>query len=186
MPREDFTDLDDDDDRPRRRSRRDDNDYYDERDDYDDAPYPQLDARQRVVGPGRALLITGLIGMVLSVIGGVFLFLMVVNAPNANQQGDENVFMGVLLGGSALLSAAYFGVITLGGKRMAECRSYGLAMTAAILCIASIVCIGILSVVMIPFGIWAMVVLSDAKVKRAFEGPRRRSHEDDYDDDRWR
>ena len=41
-------------------------------------------------------------------------------------------------------------------------------MAAAILAIASMTMLGVCSVFILPFGIWALVVLSSADVKREF------------------
>jgi hypothetical protein len=66
------------------------------------------------------------------------------------------------LGGLTLVGAA---VIFYGAIKMKDLQGYGLAMTAAILCLIpcfSICCLGI------PFGIWALIVLLNADVKAAF------------------
>jgi len=68
----------------------------------------------------------------------------------------------VIMGAFTLIGAA---VIFYGAMKMKNLQGYGLAMTAAILCLIpcfSICCIGI------PFGIWALVVLLNADVKAAF------------------
>mgnify|MGYP007050631440 CR=1 FL=1 len=70
--------------------------------------------------------------------------------------------------------ARYFNLITLaiaglmfwGAWRMRELRSYGLAMTSAI--IAVIPCCGPCYCLAIPLGIWALVVLAKPEVKSAF------------------
>jgi hypothetical protein len=58
-------------------------------------------------------------------------------------------------------------VVTLiGAIQMLRWRSYGFAMTAAVLsvipCLSGCYCVGI------PFGIWSLVVLSKPEVKQAF------------------
>ena len=57
-------------------------------------------------------------------------------------------------------------VTLLAGVRMLQRRSYGLVMTGVILaiipCFSACCCLGL------PFGIWALVVLSNAEVKAAF------------------
>ena len=57
-------------------------------------------------------------------------------------------------------------LIILGGVKMKQLRSYGLAMTATIL--AMIPCTSPCCVLGLPIGIWALVVLNNAEVKSAF------------------
>jgi hypothetical protein len=52
---------------------------------------------------------------------------------------------------------------------MRKCRSWGLALTAAILCIASSLVFGLCGLFSVAFGIWALVVLLSYDVKREFE-----------------
>ncbi len=68
----------------------------------------------------------------------------------------------IVLGAFTLIGSA---LIFYGAMKMKEMQGYGLAMTAAILCLIpcfSICCLGI------PFGIWALVILLNADVKAAF------------------
>lgn len=55
-------------------------------------------------------------------------------------------------------------VVLVGAIRMLTLRNYGLAMTASIM---SMIC-GLGFCVALPFGIWALVVLSDSNVKAHF------------------
>ncbi len=57
-------------------------------------------------------------------------------------------------------------VVLLGAVRMKRLESYGLAMASAI--IAMIPCVSPCCVLGLPFGIWALVVLSDIHVRSAF------------------
>lgn len=66
--------------------------------------------------------------------------------------------MGVLTGVLSL-------VVLLGGIRMLQRRSYGLAMTGAIVSMLPCSCCCCLG---LPFGIWALVVLSNPEVKNSF------------------
>ncbi len=68
----------------------------------------------------------------------------------------------IVFGLFTLIGAA---VIFYGAMKMKDLQSYGLAMTAAILSLIpcfSMCCIGI------PFGIWALIVLLNDDVKKAF------------------
>jgi hypothetical protein len=68
-----------------------------------------------------------------------------------------------------VLSAAANVVVILGGHRMRRCRGRSLALTAAILCVASPLVFGPCSAIGVGFGIWAIVVLLNADVKLEFE-----------------
>jgi hypothetical protein len=174
MPSDDYAD--------RRRRDWDDDGDDDPRRDYDDRRY-RPDPRERVRAPGMALAIMGLVSSALTVGICVLFGFMLANDPN--QDPDEVPLIIAFMVTFGGLSLVAFGVIAIGGWRMMRCESYGLAMTAAVLAIASIACIGLLSIVILPFGIWALVVLSDNDVKRAFRRRVDPSY-DDYDDDgRW-
>ena len=57
-------------------------------------------------------------------------------------------------------------VVIVGAVKMKNLESYGFAMASAI--IAMVPCISPCCLLGLPFGIWALVVLSDAGVKAAF------------------
>lgn len=57
-------------------------------------------------------------------------------------------------------------VVIMGALKMKNLESYGFAMTASI--IAMVPCISPCCLLGLPFGIWALVVLSDGQVKAAF------------------
>jgi hypothetical protein len=57
-------------------------------------------------------------------------------------------------------------VVLVGAIKMKNLENYGLAMTAAIM--ALIPCVSPCCVLGLPFGIWALVVLSEDRVKAAF------------------
>lgn len=109
--------------------------------------------RRRVSRPGTALLIMGSIYSVFPAIHLVRFLLF-------NRFLIEDI----------LLVAAFFFtaiLIAVGGAKMAFMESYSMARIAAILA-----CIPLISPFVvwgIPFGIWALVVLRDPKVKAAFE-----------------
>jgi hypothetical protein len=66
-----------------------------------------------------------------------------------------------------LVGVGLGGLIVLGGLRMMQLRAYGLAITASI--IAMIPCFSCCcSVIGVPVGIWALVVLARPEVKAAF------------------
>ena len=68
---------------------------------------------------------------------------------------------------SGLISLAVGAFILVGAFKMMKLRSYGMAVAASIIamipCVSPCCCLGL------PFGIWALVVLSRREVKSAFE-----------------
>jgi len=72
---------------------------------------------------------------------------------------------------SVMISSAVVGlvlnaVILIGALRMRRLQSYALAMAAAI--VALVPCFSPCCVLTLPFGVWAIVVLSDERVRNAF------------------
>ena len=72
--------------------------------------------------------------------------------------------VGTVIGHILFLSVN--GIVLAGAIQMMKLRSYGFAMTASIL--AVIPCCSPCFILGIPFGIWGIVVLSNAQVKHAF------------------
>jgi hypothetical protein len=147
--------------------------YGDERDDYDDERSSYSDPRKKVVAPGIALMIVGVLGAIGSLVAaGFFVFVIIESANRAGGGPGDAITAGIMIVGSGLSMAACI-VIAMGGAQMRRCRNYGLAMAAAIISIASIALCGLFSVVVLPFGIWALVVLSNSEVKREFRRTRK-------------
>lgn len=158
--------------------------YEDERDDYDDDQFSPSDVRQRVVAPGVALMIVGILGIIGSLaMAGVFAYILIEESKRG-AGGPDGAITAVIFVGMSGLSLAACVIIAIGGARMRQCRNYALAMTAAILPIASFALCGLFSALIIPFGIWALVVLSNSEVKREFKRTRlpRDPDADDYSD----
>jgi len=87
-------------------------------------------------------------------------------------QGQLNQFMNLSPGLVNILSffSLFICILALVGTvKMLKMQSYGLALTSAILSL--IPCFGpccCCSMLLIPFGIWALVILSDTTVKQQF------------------
>ncbi len=77
------------------------------------------------------------------------------------------VFGGIGLG-LAVLSIILGAVVIYGAMQMKDLRSYSLSMTSAI--VAMIPCLSPCCLLGLPFGIWAIVVISSPEVKSAFRG----------------
>jgi hypothetical protein len=137
-------------------------------------------ALQLVKGPAIALKVTAILNIIL----GLWSLVRMMIFPLKMQQFDsalqqlnnpqlEQMFQkwmhlayGPLGAVNSLFTLALSVLILIGAARMQSLRSYEFALTAAILamlpCLTPCCCIGL------PFGIWAVVVLSKAGVKSQF------------------
>ena len=149
--------VDEDDEDRRSRSRT----YYGRYDD-DDAEFERMRRRDRsdleraesaVTGPAVCLIILGVFFLV-----AALLFLMV--SMNTRQVRGERAFTTMAM----ILCLCWGGLIVLGGVMMKTMKSYALAMTASIMALINHPCF----LIHLVFGIWALVVLNQAEVKRAF------------------
>ncbi len=160
-------DYEDDYDRPQRRSRRSDPD----RDEWE-----RQEATRLAYGPGTWLEVCGWLGGLL-LAGGAVLRLLVAAAQANNPNPPPGETEGMIIGGvmSGLLALPYTIVMVVGGRKMRALSSYGWAMTASVVGIASFVlfcCVCICSFVPVGFGIWGVVTLNNPVVLRAFRRPR--------------
>jgi hypothetical protein len=131
-------------------------------------------ARGRVYGPALAMQIySGLSLVVLAVwIALIFLGFSAIIVENVNSYiPNEEETAGAVIG--ATLYALQAGIamligmlIYVGAGRMRKLKSYGLAMTASIL--GMIPCLSPCCLFGLPFGIWAIITLSDPRVKQSF------------------
>jgi predicted Zn finger-like uncharacterized protein len=137
-------------------------------DDYDDRPRgrrygPDREAaRARVSGPATALSVAGGLGL------GLALLSLCLGAPammdgGGHRNADPAYMMGRMVGAGIAVVWGIF--VLIGAHKMKTLESYGLAMTGAI--VAMLPCNGC-CLLGLPFGIWALVVLSNAEVKDAF------------------
>ena len=118
--------------------------------------------RRRVSRPGTALLI---LGATYSVFPAIYLV------------GTPWILLGnrVMIEDILVVAAFFFSsiAIAVGGAKMVFMESYSIAKIGA-----ALACIPLISPFVlwgIPFGIWAMIVLRDPKVKAAFEAKARKS-----------
>lgn len=141
--------------------------YNDIRDDYDDEfgrrPTDVDRVRRRVRVPGIATAVFGVLGtlgMIGVAIGVVVEFNRLHKLP---EQLDLMVTYIVL----SILGAVLSAVVFAGGLNMVRRRRYELAVFAAVIVTVSSPC-ACYSVVFMPFGIWALVVLFNPAVRREF------------------
>lgn len=133
------------------------------------SPPPVPNARERLNGPGLALMITAGIFIGLLVLALIMNIVLVAtgNAANLGRQGISGemvVGFRIVFG---LLLIVINVIIFKGGKSMRELENYSSSRLAAIL--ALIPCCGPCYLLGIPFGIWALVVLGDQSVKASFK-----------------
>ena len=132
------------------------------------------EAARAVSAPAICLIVTAIVGMLNSV-AGIVMNLAGATFPSFGMPKDPQFaeferfaeFFGGTMGIiSGLISLAMGGLILWGALRMMKLTSYGLAVAASILamipCVSPCCCLGL------PFGIWALVVLSRPDVKAAF------------------
>jgi len=131
----------------------------------------QMYAASRVAGPATALIVVMAIGIALAIVGMAFSLLAVGIAEfGPGGPGPQGPFPMIFSGGmNAVLGAleVIIGIIIIvGALKMKRLESYGFAMAAAVLSmipyLSPCCCLGL------PFGIWAIVVLSDGQVRAAF------------------
>ena len=128
-----------------------------------------VDPRRKVYGPGTALTVAGGLGVLFSLtLAGLGVLVIVETTGRIRTRADDLVFGGILVV-DGLLAAAACTLIAWGGSRMRQGHSWGLSLTAAILAFVSFLLLGLCSVLLLPFGVWALAVLVQADVKRELE-----------------
>lgn len=130
-------------------------------------------ALQLVKGPAIALLVTAILGMVGNAIGLIVNMVGRGFVPPAYGMNPEALRMMQMLsdptfGAAIRIIPLAIGILVLvGALKMQKLRSRGLAMTTAIL--AMIPCVSPCCLLGLPFGIWALVVLSKPEVQSQFD-----------------
>ena len=124
-------------------------------------------AASRVSGPATALIVTGALGIglqVLNLLAGLFQIGIGARGDGLNPFGMEIPFGFAMAQPVVCLILGI--VIVMGALKMKNLENYGFAMAASI--VAMVPCISPCCLLGLPFGIWAVVVLSDPGVKAAF------------------
>jgi hypothetical protein len=146
-------------------------------------PNPGL-AAQKVTGPAIALIVVGalnILGSLYWAFQGVVVSVMPAEQIQAQMEAQNPQFQqqpmpfdmttflrsyGVGLIVVAVLALIFSVVIILGGIKMKNLQSRGLAVTASVL--AMIPCLSPCCIVGLPIGIWSLVVLNDTDVKSSY------------------
>lgn len=132
---------------------------------------------RRVKGPAIGVIVTGTIGLVMSLLSLPLRGAMLrwyADMLEGMQQGEAAEQLRTMIDKPGpfdyigIVVGVLVGALTIaGGVAMLRLRSWGFALTGAILaalpCMSGCCCIGL------PIGIWALIVLLDKDVKTAFE-----------------
>jgi hypothetical protein len=141
------------------------------------------DPARRVSAPGKALVLTGCLGIMANLMLGLALDAARRDrAPAARPAGmDDATFQAYQRGRAAapwfhwclvaVPTLAVYPLVMTAGARMRQLRSRGLAMVGAVLAMAP--CSPVM-LVGLPVGVWSLIVLADPAVRAAFDGQRRR------------
>jgi hypothetical protein len=147
---------------PRRRRRFDDADF-------DDHPDETLaEARKLSRGAALGLMIINAVSLLLLVVGVAIIVLFLLNVPpgrGGGMGGAEMIIVFGFYGVYGLIAVAKMLLGFFGGRAMMRLGSYGWAMAGAVATIVPLD--GCLSIIFVPFGIWAIVVLQKPEVKWA-------------------
>jgi uncharacterized protein DUF4339 len=131
-------------------------------------PTSSTTAAERVNGPAIGLMAVAIIGFVMQA-AGLAMHLAGVGFATAGQRNDvvARMFSGGIGVLSAIVGMAVSGLILFGALKMKKLESHGLAMAASIL--AMVPCISPCCLLGLPFGIWALMVLTKPEIKDAFQ-----------------
>ncbi len=123
-------------------------------------------AASRVAGPAIALIVIGGLGVAAQLVGLIGNLVQVGGVmPGGGPNQMPVFFSGGVAVASAIISVVLYIVVIVGAVKMKNLESYGFAMAASIIAMLPCSCCCLLG---LPFGIWSLVVLSDAGVKAAF------------------
>jgi len=126
---------------------------------------PASDGLDQVNAPAIGLIVVAILGFLLQVAGLIFRLFFSALAARQTEAWPA-MFSGSLTIVTSIIGILVSGLILLGGIKMKNLESHGLAMTASI--IAMIPCISPCCLLGLPIGIWCVVVLSKPEVKSAF------------------
>ncbi len=130
------------------------------------------DPAAQVSGPSIGLLVTGIIGGILSLLILIVSFFGTsIGAMMADRFDEVDERYLDLYEGAGSIASSFIGLlvaalIIFAALKMKELSQYGLCMAASIL--AMIPCISPCCIIGLPIGIWCLIILSRPEVKSAF------------------
>jgi hypothetical protein len=132
-------------------------------------PVDYANALNRVSTPAVCLIVTAVLGLIAQTMGLIANVVQIGAGAHFGPRQELPIqVMGPIAIGSGVIGIVIGVLILVGAMKMKSLENYTLAMTGAIL--AMIPCISPCCLLGLPFGIWAIVVLSDPAVKSAFKG----------------
>jgi hypothetical protein len=126
----------------------------------------QQDPATRVSAPAIGLMVAGGLSLAFTLFYVLIISLAGVAAIADKQTADALPGVGIMIG-AAVIKLALDALTIYGAWQMRQLRNWGLSLTGAI--VAMLPC-SICCILGLPIGIWAVVVLIDGDVKRAFNG----------------
>ena len=128
-----------------------------------------IDPAGQVSSPSVGLLVTGVVGGIISLLGLILNVIGTSVIPFMEDSLDERYME--LWEGAAGIASSFIGIVVAvfiiyAALKMKELSQYGLCMAASIL--AMIPCISPCCIIGLPIGIWCLVVLAKPEVKAAF------------------
>ncbi len=127
--------------------------------------------RSRIELSGNLLMLVGGLGLLSALAFAVYSVVMLaIGIMAASDAGGDAIaqIIGqtVGFGCSVVMMLGLSGLVLVGGLRMKQLRSYGLALAASVL--AMLPCTSACCVIGLPVGILGLVTLMDEEVKEAF------------------
>ena len=128
-----------------------------------------IDPAAQVSSPSVGLLVTGVVGGIISLLGLILNVIGTSVIPFMEDSLDERYME--LWEGAAGIASSFIGIVVAvfiiyAALKMKELSQYGLCLAASIL--AMIPCISPCCIIGLPIGIWCLVILTKPEVKAAF------------------
>lgn len=128
-----------------------------------------IDPAVQVSSPSIGLLVTGVVGGILSLLGLILNAIGTSVIPFIKDSLDERYME--FYEGAAGIASSFIGIVVAvfiiyAALKMKDLSQYGLCMAASIL--AMIPCISPCCIIGLPIGIWCLVVLTRPDVKASF------------------
>ena len=137
----------------------------------ENVPYPPgMDPRSRLSGPATGLLVTGIVGGVISLtslITGFFSAGLIPYMDDEFSEKMEGMFQASYMTASSLVGILIAAFLIYVSTKMREPSQYGLCIAASVL--AMVPCVSPCCIIGLPIGIWCLVVLTKPEIKAAFQ-----------------